>query len=550
MKRKLITAAAIALGTFAGVFVQPLMSGDNVYNQLKKIEKVLGTASRNYVDEVDNAKLTEAAIRGMLNELDPHSFYISAEEKKKVDEDFSGSFDGIGVEFDVVNDTITIVTAIPGGPSELLGIQSGDKIVNIDGTTAIGIDRSDVPKRLKGPKGTVVKVDIKRSGSADLIPYTIKRDKIPLHTVDATYMVDGTDIGVVTVNRFAATTHEELMAALHSLKTQGMKRVVLDLRNNPGGFLNEAVSMVDEFLGGRDTIVFTKGRTPGVDEVHYSRPGDEFENTPLIVLVNIGSASASEIVSGAIQDHDRGLIVGETSYGKGLVQRQFDLEDGSAYRITISRYYTPSGRCIQRPYKDKEKYRHLAGRLELEEGSYLDDAIEKIKDQAQKLNDKEKDPKMKINMDSLPIFHTRRGRAVFAGGGITPDYIVKSDTITRFSIQLRIKNVFFEFVDSYLKSDGKEMKGKYANNYTDFLRNWEPSKSIMKDFRRLAESKEVKWDDKDYSTDEDYIKLMIKAYIARTLWDRNKMSQVFTKVDRQLEQAIKLFPKADSMVRK
>ena len=550
MKRKLITAAAIALGTFAGVFVQPLMSGDNVYNQLKKIEKVLGTASRNYVDEVDNSKLTEAAIRGMLNELDPHSFYISAEEKKKVDEDFSGSFDGIGVEFDVVNDTITIVTAIPGGPSEQLGIQSGDKIVNIDGTTAIGIDRNDVPKRLKGPKGTIVKVDIKRAGSADLIPYTIKRDKIPLHTVDATYMVDGTDIGVVTVNRFAATTHNELMDALRSLKSQGMKRVVLDLRNNPGGFLNEAVSMVDEFLGGSDTIVFTKGRSIGVDEVHYSHPGNEFERTPLIVLVNIGSASASEIVSGAIQDHDRGLIVGETSYGKGLVQRQFDLEDGSAYRITISRYYTPSGRCIQRPYKDKEKYRHLAGRLELEEGSYLEDPIEKIKEQAQKLNDKEKDPKMKINMDSLPIFHTRAGRAVFAGGGITPDYIVKSDTITRFSVQLRIKNVFFEFVDSYLKSDGKGMKEKYANDYLDFLRNWEPSKSMMKDFRKLAESKEVKWDDKDYSTDEDYIKLMVKAYIARSLWDRNKMSQIFAKVDRQLEQAVKLFPKADSMVRK
>lgn len=550
MKRKLFTAAAVALGTFVGVFVQPLISGDNVYDQLKKIERVLGYANTYYVDDVDNAKLTESAIRGLLNELDPHSFYISAEEKKKVDEDFTGSFDGIGVEFDVVNDTITIVTAIPGGPSEQLGIQSGDKIVNIDGTTAIGIDRNDVPKRLKGPKGTVVKVDIKRAGTSDLIPYTIKRDKIPLHTVDATYMVDGTDIGVVTVNRFAATTHEELMDALHSLRSQGMKRVILDLRNNPGGFLNEAVSMVDEFLGGTDTIVFTRGRTAGVDEVHYSRPGNEFEKMPLIVLVNMGSASASEIVSGAIQDHDRGLIVGETSYGKGLVQRQFDLPDGSAFRLTISRYYTPSGRCIQRPYKDKEKYRHLAGRLELEEGSYLENPIKKIKEQAEKLNEKEKDPKMKINMDSLPIFHTRSGRGVFAGGGITPDYIVKSDTITRFSIQLRIKNVFFEFVDSYLKSDGKDMKEKYGKNYLEFLRNWEPSKSMMKDFRKLAESKEVKWDDKDYSTDEDYIKLMVKAYIARSLWDRNKMSQIFTKVDRQLEQAVKLFPKADSMVKK
>jgi carboxyl-terminal processing protease len=549
MKRKIFITAAVALGTMVGLFVQPLISGDNVYQQLKKIERVLGTASKNYVDSVDNEKLTEAAIRGMLNELDPHSIYISADEKKGVDEDFTGSFEGIGVEFDVINDTITVVTAIPDGPSDKLGIQSGDRIVNIDGTTAIGIDRNDVPKRLKGPKGTSVVVDIKRSGMSDLVTYTIKRDKIPKHTVDATYIVDGTDIGVVAINRFAATTHSELVEALHDLKNQGMKKVILDLRGNPGGFLNEAVAMVDEFLGGHDTIVFTHGRVQGGDECYYSNSGDEFEKMPVIILVNMGSASASEIVSGAIQDHDRGLIVGETSYGKGLVQRQFDLDDGSAYRITISRYYTPSGRCIQRPYKDKEKYRHLAGRLELEEGSYLEDAIEKIKAQAKKLNDKEKDPKMKINMDSLPIFHTRKGRAVFGGGGITPDYIVKTDTITKFSVQLRIKNVFYEFVDSYLKGEGKELKAKYANDYHGFLRNWEPSTKVMKEFRKLAEGKEVKWDDADYKVDGDYIQLLIKAYIARSLWDRNKMSQIFSKADRQLEQAVKLFPVAEKMVR-
>ena len=553
MNKRLFLLGAILAGVVIGFVIQPLISADSILPLVKRFDYVLNTAVRNYVDEVDTQKLFEAAIKGMLNELDVHSVYISADEMKRVNEEFQGSFEGIGVEFDIVSDTITIVSPIPGGPSELLGIQPGDKIVKIDGKVEIGIDRNDVPKKLKGPKGTIVEVDIKRDGVKDLIHFSITRNQIPLNTVDASYMIDGTDIGVVVVNRFAATTHSEVVEALDNLRNQGMKKVIIDLRGNPGGYLNQAVELADEFLPQGDTIVFTQSRVKQFDEVHIASSGQRYEKTPLIVLVNAGSASASEIVSGAIQDHDRGLIIGETSYGKGLVQRQYDVGDGSTFRLTISKYYTPSGRCIQRPYKDKDKYRHLAGRLELEEGSYIDNALDKITEQIKKINDKENAKENEkernlINLDSLPIFHTERGRAVLASGGITPDYIVKADTLNQFSAQIRRKSIFYPFVDEYLRSaKGIAMKSKYEKNYTDFLRNFTVSDGMLEDFQRLAVSKGITWEADQFKQDKDYFKIALKAYIARSLWDRNKMMQVFSSIDNQLEKALQLFPEASKI---
>ncbi|MGA2298339.1 MAG: S41 family peptidase [FCB group bacterium] len=537
---------AIVIGFLIGNYIQPLKSQDNIYHQIKKFQDILSTADKNYVEDVDTKKLVEAAIKGMLEELDPHSVYIPAEEMKKVDEDFQGSFDGIGVEFDMINDTITIVSPIPGGPSEALGILAGDKIVKIDGIDVIGIDRNDVPKKLKGPKGTKVAIDIKRAASKELLHYVITRDKIPLYSIDAQYIIDGTDIGFVEINRFSATTHNELMDALNKLKNQGMKKLILDLRNNPGGFLAQAYLMADEFIKGGDTIVYTKGRRSEFDEVYIGTKGGEFEDIPLIVLIDAGSASASEIVSGAIQDLDRGLIVGTTSFGKGLVQRQYQTGDGSAYRLTISKYYTPSGRCIQRSYKDKDKYRHLAGRLELEEGSYIKDPIEKIQAQVDSLN-KGKDPikdKDYVFFDSLPLYKTKGKRTVFGGGGITPDYIVKQDTINHLTRQIFGKDLFNEFTDTYLKSKGAEIKEKYEVNFLDYVRNYEITNAMISDFRKLVESKDIKWDEKLYKEDEDYIKTEMKYYIAIRVWSRSKAQQIFSSVDRQLKKAIELFPEA------
>lgn len=544
MRKYFITGGTVLLGIVIGLMFQPLISGDNVFEHVKKFDRVLNTAIKNYVEDVDTQKLTEAAIRGMLNELDPHSVYITAEEMKGVTEDFQGSFEGIGVEFDIINDTLTVVSPISGGPSESLGILAGDKIVKIDGTDAVGLDRSDVPKKLRGAKGTTVSLDIKRDGSKELLNFPVVRDKIPLNSVVSKFIMDGTDIGVVAINRFMATTHEELVKALDELQAQGMKKLLLDLRGNPGGYLNQAEMIADEFLGQGDTVVYTVGRKPEFDEVYIASGGNKWENIPIVIMVNAGSASASEIVSGAIQDRDRGLIVGETSFGKGLVQRQYPLGDGSSFRLTIAKYFTPSGRCIQRKYDDKNEYRHLAGRLDLEEGSYIADAISKIKVQVEKFNLKAKKEVEKIKFDSLPLYKTRSGRTVFGAGGVTPDVIVKSDTITRLGVDIRSKSLFFEYAESYISKHGKEFKAKYENNFSDFLRKFEITDAMFKDFKELAIKKDVKWDDELAKADKEFFELSIKATIARTIWDRNRFMQVFSYMDKQMVQAAKLFPEA------
>ncbi len=554
MKIKLLyLVPIILLGIVIGMFISPLVSSDSVYDQFEKYKKVFGITVKNYVDDVDTQKLTESAIRGMLGELDPHSVYITAKEMKEVQEDFQGSFEGIGVQFDMINDTIVIITPISGGPSESVGILAGDKIIKIDGENAVGIDRNEVPKKLKGPKGTIVNVDIKRGNNSKLLPYSITRDKIPLHSVDAAFMFDGTDIGFIKVNRFAANTFDELSSSLNKLSSQGMKKLILDLRGNPGGFLQQAYMMASEFLPKGDTIVFTKGRRPEFDEYLINTKTGEYGNIPLIVLINQGSASASEIMSGAMQDLDRGLIVGTTSFGKGLVQRQYEIGDGSAFRLTISRYYTPSGRSIQRPYKDKADYRKLVGRLELEEGSNIQHALEKVKKDIKKENDEElaKDNKSKniVNLDSIPIYKTRKGRTVLGGGGITPDYIIKSDTLTDLSVDLRMNRIFYEYVNNDL-DNGKSIKSKYNNNFKEFLKDFEVSDKMLKDFKKLAESKKIKWNDKEFEIDKDFIMGEIKGTIASINWGTEARYEVFfSTMDRQVLKSLKLFPEAEKIVK-
>jgi len=548
MKRFFITLQLILIGVAIGLFVQPLISNDNIYEQFKKFQFVFNTMAKNYVDEVDINKAMEAAIEGMLQDLDPHSAYISREEMKKVNEDFKGHYDGIGVEFDIINDTITIIAPLNGGPSEQLGIVAGDKIVQIDGKDAIGTSREEVPKKLKGPKGTIVEVDIKREGESELKHFTIKRDKIPNNSMGSYYMIDKSTIGYISLTRFAETTYDEMMGAAKDLKKQGMTKLILDLRGNPGGYLTQAFRIADEFLPTGNLIVYTKGRKPEFDETYYSTAGGELEDIPVIVMINQGSASASEIVSGALQDLDRGVIVGTTSYGKGLVQRQYEVEDGSSFRLTISRYYTPSGRSIQRPYKDKEQYRSLVGRLELEEGSNFEHALEKIKKDEKAKDSKDKS---KINFDSIPIFKSKAGRPLLGGGGITPDFVVKNDTsrLTKMIAKMIAKmnfSIFNEIASEFLlSSEGIEFKEKYKGNYTGYLRNYTLPTSIYKSFRSILESKKIDWVEEDFEKDKDFVDVWIKSTIARIVWDRNKSDQIRSQLDRQLKKAVIVFDEAN-----
>ena len=530
MRIVLLAITAIAVGIGIGFYVQPAFSGDSVMDQTRKFSDVLSMAVKNYVEEVDTEKLTEAAIKGMLDELDPHSVYITAKEMQKVEEDFRGSFDGIGVEFDIINDTVTVVSPIVGGPSDALGIVAGDKIVRINDTSSIKLTREMVPKKLRGPKGTVVKLHIRRAGEKDLLVFDVTRDKIPINSVDASFMIDGTDIGYITINRFSATTYDELMNVTANLRTQGMKRLLLDLRYNPGGFLDQAFKIADEIVPAGQKLVYTKGRRPEFDEDFMSTGGGSLENVPLVVLINSGSASASEIVSGAVQDLDRGIVVGETSFGKGLVQRQYPIGDGSAFRLTISRYYTPSGRLIQRPYQDKSKYYRGDGRDEGDEGDNID----------HKGDDSSK---------TRPQFKTIGGRTVYGGGGVTPDYIVKQDTVGFLARKLRAKNIFWETADQIMKNRGKDIRTTYGSDLKKYLREFNISDADIEIMKSFAKAKEVEWKADEYKQDEEYLHLVIKALVGRAVFNNNGYTAVMLTMDKQTKKAIELFPEAKKIAR-
>ncbi|MFH1050230.1 MAG: S41 family peptidase [bacterium] len=534
MKKKLLKILLLIIAisniNIINAFAQVEETTEEFETKIDKFREVLWKAKENYLEEINTDQLVTEAIKAALEKLDPHSIYLSPQKLKTENEKFAGSFEGIGVQFQVIEDTINIISAISGGPSEKLGITSGDKIVRIEGESAIKMDNDTIQSKLRGKKGTVVNVQILRSGEPELLSFDIVRDKIPLYSVDASFIIDGTDIGYLSINRFMQTTHREFLDSMKKLSNLGMKKLILDLRGNPGGYLNQAFLLADEFVKNGNTIVYTKGRKPEFDDYHYSRPGGRYENLPVIVLVDAGSASASEIVSGAIQDLDRGLIVGVTTFGKGLVQRQYDLPDKSGFRITIAQYFTPSGRNIQRPYKDKEKYRSMEGWLELKEGKNINHALEEAKTN---------------NLDSLPpIYKTSGGRNVLGGGGITPDYIAKYDTITKFSRNVRAKNLYFIFSREYLDKNDKTFDKTYKSDFKKFLREFEITDDMIDDFETLAESKGIEWDDDSFETDEKYLKLSIKASIARSVWGNNESTATYLPMIKSAMKAIELFPEA------
>ena len=468
----ILLSIAIAMGILIGANMVGSESGKkDLYQSIYKFREIVSYIDRNYVDEVDTDELVETAINDMLEKLDPHTSYIPKKDIEIVSSQLKGKFEGIGIEFNIFHDTIYVVSPLSGGPSEKIGLKTGDKIVKVDGETVagIGINNRGVFDRLRGPKGSEVTVSIKRRNVSELMDFTIERDKIPQHSVDVAYMVDD-EIGYIKVNRFTATTYDEFKVALGKLKNDGMSKLVLDVTGNPGGYMDRAVNMADEFLSGDKMIVYTKGKESRYNAEHRAYRKGAFEEGSLIVLIDAGSASASEIVSGAVQDNDRGLIVGRRSFGKGLVQMPISLNDGSELRLTISRYYTPSGRSIQKPYElgDQDDYYEDFSNRAANGELYSADSIEVV--------------------DSLR-FETAKGRTVYGGGGITPDVFVALDSTynSRYLNRLFYTNTMREYVLKYYE-DNKASLEKWE--LADFKDNFEVTENMLQE---MIQEEEMDW---------------------------------------------------------
>lgn len=527
----LLLALILALGMQLGFKMYEALKGKPKsvsaasVGQLPELNEVLNYVQNNYVDEVNPQELEEDIIQATLEELDPHSNYISPKELQGVNESLQGEFEGIGVEFSIVKDTILVVTPISGGPSEKLGIRAGDKIIQIEDSlvAGVGITNEKVVKRLRGKKGTNVKVSIYRKGVSSLIDYKIERDAIPLVSVDVGYMLDN-EVGYIKINRFSANTYEEFMQSLIRLKESGMKKLVLDLRQNPGGFLTAAVNIADEFIDGRNLLVYTEGRTHKRKDYNARRLG-MFENGDLAVLIDEGSASASEIVAGAIQDWDRGVLVGRRTFGKGLVQEQYNLENGGALRLTIARYYTPSGRCIQKPYDEGKKayQKELLDRWESGEFDH-EDTIQKNK------------------KDTLIYKTLLKGRKVYGSGGISPDVFVAIDTTGNETIVIRAAGLIPEFVYDYYSNSPTELP-QYAD-FAAFKANFTVSDALYERYiafvtKELKDDWREKTDRQLMLRDKAKFKTRIKAYVARQIWKNDGLYPIIQELDHGLQEAYK-----------
>lgn len=521
-------AAGVLIGASFGSKKMPGISGETS-NDVQKFKEVLGLIQKEYVDETKTNKLVDEAIQHMLSKLDPHSAYITASDREEANEDLRGNFEGIGIEFNIFHDTLVVVSALSGGPSEAVGLQSGDQIIKVNDTiiAGVGLSNLDVMKHLKGPKGSEVKIEVNRKNKKELIKFTIIRDKIPQFSLDASYMVDP-EIGYIKISRFSQTTYDEFKKALDTLRGKGMKKLVLDLQGNPGGYMNQAIDLADEFLPEGEKIVFTKGKDKNYNSEAFSTKKGDFEQGDLIVLVNEGSASASEIVSGALQDNDRALIVGRRSFGKGLVQSPFDLNDGSELRLTISRYYTPSGRSIQKPYTDEEEYsKDIVQRYKHGEFFHADS--------------------VKFN-DSLK-YTTLNGRTVYGGGGIMPDYFVPLDTTlnSRYLNELYNSNSIAEHAFNYANDHQAELK---KAGYADFYKNFQVTDALLNQLVATGERNKVKADLKDLNRNKKMFQIHVKAQIARRIWRNDGFYPIYNETNEVLQQAIKLFDRIPDLKRR
>jgi carboxyl-terminal processing protease len=512
MRLPIFLALAVICGIFIGAAMSKKGSEQNIAGNYLRYAEILNYIQQDYVDTVNIDKLVDYSITQMLEKLDPHTAYIPARDRQMADSQLESNFEGIGIEFNIIKDTIYVVSPISGGPSEKAGLMAGDKIIKVDSTLVAGngVTSAIVFKKLRGKKDSKVLLTIKRRSSDKLLTYTIIRDKIPTYSIDAAYMIDK-HTGYIKIARFGDKTYDEFLVALNDLKSQGMKRLMIDLKDNGGGYLDRATNIADQLISGNKMIVYTDGKEARYDQQIRAQIVGEFEKGPLVVLINEGSASASEILSGALQDNDRGLIVGRRSFGKGLVQMPVNLNDGSELRITISRYYTPSGRSIQKPY-DKE-----------DAAAYDSDLLSRYQHGEFFHADS-------IHFNDSLKFKTLKGRTVYGGGGIMPDVFVGRDTsdYTKYLMGLSNENVIREYTLNYYQ-ENKDVLTKMG--YDNYLKSFVVTEAMLKNIIDLATKAGVKYDDVQYKRSKSFIQNNIKAYIARSAWGNKGFYQIYNQKD-------------------
>ena len=514
----LITLAVVStLGAYSQINSKPLDRKETI----DKVSGLLFLINNFYVDTLDMPELTDQLIINTLKELDPHSAYIKAKNVERANESLEGSFEGVGLTFQLYKDTILVVGPIPGGPSDKVGIMAGDKIITVDGEEAYGkdIDNQWVMDHLRGEKGTKVVVGIYRKGNDDLIEFEIIRDKIPINSLDAAFMLDETT-GYIKLNRFARQSQDEFDDAIEKLKAEGMTNLVFDLRSNTGGYLGTAMSITDEFLSEGKLIVYTEGTHQQRQELIATKNG-QFKKGKLVVLINEASASASEIVSGAIQDWDRGIIIGRRSFGKGLVQRPFPLGDGSQVRLTVARYYTPSGRCIQKPYEDgvEEYYKDMAHRMDHGETFHADS----------------------IHFPDSLRYKTKVGRTVYGGGGIMSDIFIPLDTIRYNDLYTSLvrKGVINGFVNDYLSENRDKITAEFTS-LQSFIEDYNISDADFEKFIERAESENIDYTDDELDPNIEFLKTQLKALIGRSIFEAGDYFEITWPLDPEINKALEI----------
>jgi carboxyl-terminal processing protease len=521
-RHKKLSTLAVVLVVAAGALLgwsRVRAAGESLYAQLDVFNRVLSIVRTSYVDDVDPRKLMEGAISGMMESLDPHSSYMPKPRYARFTEDFRGDYSGVGIEFEIRDKYITVIAPIEGSPCYRLGVRPGDRIVKIDGQSAYGLTNEDVFGKLRGATGSKVHITIAREGEDDPIELDVFREKVPIYSVPYHFMLTpGT--GYVRMIRFSGTTSEELEHALTDLEARGMKRLVLDLRGNGGGLLNQASDVVEKFVPAGERIVYTRGRTRESNSDYFSGDGSKHLDYPMVVLVDHGSASASEIVSGGLQDLDRALVVGLPTFGKGLVQSQVRLPDSSAILLTIARYYTPSGRLIQRDYTDRQAYMHAA---QEDSVAPADTALAK-----------------------RPKFKTVSGRTVYGGGGITPDVFEPYPArYSRLMVALVSQRQFFEFASHWVPKHAAEVNKADPEG---FVASWAVPAAMLTEFETFARGKKVEFTAAEWTADRSNIENYLKAEVAGVEWDRNTLMRVLVQKDTQLQGAAGHFQQAHDLM--